>query len=255
MRAMLPCLVMGVVACSGPSAHSTSSSSGGTTSGSGTSGSPEGYVTATHRRFPFLPDNGGPVLSSMTLVTIVASNDQFADSLQAFGDDLIHSAWWSTVGPDYGLGPPQASLHLTGPAIASDMDATTVVAYIEGVIAARGPKPNGQTMYLLYLPDGIGLSDALPPVCAYHSAFPSKSTTLGDAYGAAWHTLHPLRRSSDPPERHPRPQATRSSRPQPTPRTTASPGASHRPIRGWPRSGNRGRCKAGSKPAMPVRAR
>jgi hypothetical protein len=165
-------------------------------SGGGSDGAPDGgqvgaesgpadggFVPASHLAFPQIPDLGGPVLSPMTLVTIVASNDSLAAQLQPFGDALVASSWWQAIGADYGVGAGASSVHVTGPAITSDQNQASLVAYIQGTIADAGsPPPNGNTMYLVYLPDGVNLSDQ--PKCAYHHPFPDPASTVGDGWGA-----------------------------------------------------------------------
>jgi hypothetical protein len=132
--------------------------------------------------FPQVPANSGKVLNPMQLVTIVALNDEYASQLFAFGDELIAGAWWAAVSADYRLGTPVSNLHLTGPAIAGSIDLASMESYITQVIAS-GPQPNGNTLYLLYLPDGVQVTDA-PGACGAHSPYPDSATTLGD--GWAW---------------------------------------------------------------------
>jgi hypothetical protein len=119
----------------------------------------------------------------MTLVSIVAENDRLGGQLQAFGDALVGSAWWQDLSGEYGLGAATGNVHVIGPAITTDQDQASLVAYIQDTIADAGcPAPNGDTMYMVYLPDGINLSDG--PLCAYHHPYPSLDATVGDAFGA-----------------------------------------------------------------------
>jgi hypothetical protein len=129
-------------------------------------------------------------MSGLTLVTITAGNDSLAPSLQAFGDALAQSQWFQTVAAPYGLAAPVASLHVTGaPAINSLLTESEVIAYIQAVIAAGGPQPNGHTLYLLYTPEQGGLASTAG---GYHSAFPGQSTTGGDSFAAVqWSLVEP----------------------------------------------------------------
>ncbi len=127
-------------------------------------------------------------MSGLTLVTITASNDSLAAPLQAFGDALVQSQWFQTVAAPYSLAAPVASLHVTGaPAITTTLSQPEVVAYIQAVIAAGGPQPNGNTLYLLYVPEQGALNGSFG---GYHSAFPTDSTTLGDSFAAVqWSSI------------------------------------------------------------------
>jgi hypothetical protein len=117
----------------------------------------------------------------MTLVTIVTLGDEYASQLFAFDDALIADSWWSAVTADYSSGTPTSGVHLTGPAISGNVNDSDMVAYIQQVIAS-GPAPNGNTLYLLYLPDNVQNTDALG-ACGAHSQYPDASTTIGDAWG------------------------------------------------------------------------
>jgi N-acetylneuraminic acid mutarotase len=81
-------------------------------------------------------------------------------------------------------------LHVTGaPAITTTFQNSDVVAYIQAVIAAGGPQPNGNTLYLLYLPEQGALASSFG---GYHSPFPSDSTTQGDSFAAVqWGGVYP----------------------------------------------------------------
>lgn len=132
---------------------------------------------ALHRAFPQMPFTGGKFLNPMTLVTIVASNDTERAALFQFSDDLIQSTWWPAVTAGFGLPRPMASLHLTGAAITADVTEAQLITYIQQTIAG-GPQPNGNTLYLMYLPDGLEVKGSF--FCAFHKPFPNKATTIGD---------------------------------------------------------------------------
>ncbi len=137
-----------------------------------------------HAGWPTVPDNGGPVMQSLKLVTIAAANDEYATDEYAFGDSLAASSWWITVARDYGLGTPVQPVQVTGPAIVANVDVPTIVSYIQQAIASgAAPAPNGSTLYLLYLPDNVQVVDE-PGACGAHDGYPSRSTSSGD--GFAW---------------------------------------------------------------------
>jgi hypothetical protein len=137
-------------------------------------------LAPARRGFPLLGMHTGAVLKPMTLVTVVAQNDALAGELATFGDHLVSSAWWQAAAQPFDVGAA-TSVHATGPAITSDQTQDQMIAYLQSVIAAGAPAPNGATCYLLYLPDGIHISGPLP-FGSYHAPFPSPAGTIGDGW-------------------------------------------------------------------------
>jgi hypothetical protein len=152
---------------------------------------PDGpFEPAPHRDFPQVPDNGGPVLAPMRLVTVVAQNDDLQDQLFAFGDALVTSAWWTAVGLDYGLGVAGPSVHVVGPAIApgTTLDQPTFTQYVTDAIQG-GPEPDGRTMYMLYLPEGVDVyyapKNGVNTNCQFVGGFHRRYLSGGDGIGIA----------------------------------------------------------------------
>ena len=161
----------------GGGAGSGGNAAGGSSSAGAGGG---GFVPTAHRPFPQLTKQGGSVLASMRLVTIVALNDTLAPKLQAFGDALVGSQWWQQVASAWGLGAA-TSQSFVGPAITSDVTQAEMISYIEARIAAGAPAPDGNTLYLLYLPDAVHISGPLP-FTAYHAPFPAVGKGIGDGW-------------------------------------------------------------------------
>jgi hypothetical protein len=134
------------------------------------------FAPAPHRPWPqlALPSGvagAGHVLRPMTLVTLVAANDDSSSQLFAFDDALIQSAWWHAVGDEYGVGAADKSVHVTGPAIDHDVSTPEISAYIDQArIDSGAPAPNGNTLYILYVPAGHQATGASST--AYHGSYP-----------------------------------------------------------------------------------
>ena len=99
------------------------------------------FVPGPHRPWPQLVspvDVPGRqhVLRPMTLVTLVAANDTLSSQLFAFSDALVKSAWWHATSDAYGVGTPEKSLHVTGPAIDHDLTEQEIAGYTDQ--AGRG---------------------------------------------------------------------------------------------------------------------
>jgi hypothetical protein len=146
----------------------------------GPDGGPDSGMIA-RRPWPTLP--GSAVMTQVSLVTIVASNDTEATDLFAFADALVGSYWWSTLAQAYGSDLHPTSAHLIGSPITANMSFDDQVAYIGATIADAGAfAPDGTQVYLLYLPRGISFSDS--NFCGHHSHYPDLATSLGDEFGA-----------------------------------------------------------------------
>lgn len=141
-------------------------------------GAPWAAPAPSNHRLPQLRDHGGVKLTSPRIVTIVAANDALAGDLFGFSDRLPTSQWWRTMQQEYSLGPA-TSVHVVGPAITGPLTNDQMIAYIQNVIASGGPARDGQTFYMLYLPDGSGNAGPFP-FQAYHSTFPDGGP---DAWG------------------------------------------------------------------------
>jgi hypothetical protein len=148
------------------------------------------FVPASHPAWPQVPANSGEVLHPMKLVTVVSSGDSQASDFFAFGDALIASQWWSSFDTEYGLGTPTQNVHVTGPAITSNPDQNTMQQYIASAIQGNtAAAPDGNTMYMLYLPPGIDIIDTQGPNtnCQYYGGYHTTYGTNGDAWGVGQH--------------------------------------------------------------------
>jgi hypothetical protein len=155
-------------------------------------GSDAGFVTAAHPAWPQLPSNGGIVLNPMKLVVVATSGDPQAADFFAFGDALIASQWYQTIGKDYDLGTPSASVHVTGPAITTDPNSAAMEAYIASAVAGvPDAAADGETMYMLFLPTGIDILDDTTNMpntgCQYYGGYHYTYDESGDAWGVIQH--------------------------------------------------------------------
>ena len=160
------------------------SAAAGCSGGDGPQGDAPTFTPAAHRLYPQVEFGGGSVMRDMRLVTVVAQGDSMADSLFAFGDVLVVSAWYTTMGGEYGVGAAASSVHITAPPLptTTPLDRAAVEDYLHAAIAGAEspPEPDGRTMYVLYLSDGIDLDDdiACGSVNGHHAPFGD----LGDGF-------------------------------------------------------------------------
>jgi hypothetical protein len=134
---------------------------------------PGPFAPASHAPLPAMPQNGGqPPLAAVDFVTVSFADTPIDSSISAFGDWLVTSSYWSTVGKDYGVGPgTHHHVHLTDttPHSVADPD---IASYVDDKIAA-GALPGGpQSVYTVFLSGAATVSDA-PNAAGWHSRSPA----------------------------------------------------------------------------------
>jgi hypothetical protein len=148
----------------------------------------DGFAAAAHPAFPRVPNTSGRTMMDSRLVTILASNDVPTDgtdtqaSLEAFSHVLPGSAVWDAASSEYHLGSLSVTTHVNGPAIdAGSYTLADLESYVAGGIGAGAvPSPDGNTIYLVYLPAGAEFSGTYANDCAYHQPYPV-TASAGDA--------------------------------------------------------------------------
>jgi hypothetical protein len=114
------------------------------------------FVAAPHPPFPMLTKGRAGVFKNPRVVSVVAANDDLRADLFAFGDEIIASAWWNSVGAEFGVEQATEGTHIVGPPIVAGMSRAQMESYIQSAISVNPDMaPDGHTIYMLYLPDGI----------------------------------------------------------------------------------------------------
>jgi hypothetical protein len=150
------------------------------------------FPTAPHPSWPQYTSADGVLLKPLTLVSIVAQNDAVGSKFLDFGDALAKSAWWTTVGQETMTGPV-TNVRVTGPAITTNVKETDIQAYVTALVNAKtAPAPNGNTFYLLYLPDGVWSINAAGVVNTDCSSYEGIhfNYTATDNWGIALRCFH-----------------------------------------------------------------
>ena len=133
-----------------------------------------GFSPAAHAPFPEVQSRGGPLLAPLTLVSITTPEEPLAASLSSFADALAASDWWRAVSADYGVGPIAGVSHVVGGAITSPLSDHDAFDYVTETLAQPGvPRPDGKTLYVIYLPAGgyVSGNDSCQTLSGYHRAF------------------------------------------------------------------------------------
>ncbi len=172
----------------------------GRTSDSAAGGDAGAVPDAPYPGFPFeapqVTDDGAPVLASPLFVPVVFAGDTLAPQIETFLSALGPSAYWSTIGAEYGVGPAVSGpLVVESAAAPSDIADPAIQTFLANAIAtdprfgALGPAtdagaqpgdpdaaPPASVVYVLFYPTGTTITaGALGTGCVsfggYHSSF------------------------------------------------------------------------------------
>lgn len=142
---------------------------------------PPGFVTAPHTLLPVLLPHHGVVLDHVQLVTV--TYDGYADraGVEAFGDAIVTSPWYATVGAEYGVGAGThlAKVHATAPARLQDYAAVEneMQRLLTEHVVPTPPATGSQLFYILYLPPTLPLGPDLANCCyGYHQMITDAAT-------------------------------------------------------------------------------
>jgi hypothetical protein len=140
---------------------------------------------APHLAWPQVTFQGGHVLAPLRVVTVSTKADPLASQHAAFGSALPQSHWFASFAADYSLGSPRSSMSVTGPALATTtttMNEAAMSAYVTNAAFGVAP-PDGNTVYVLYLPAGVSIvetSGAVNTNCQLQDGNHIPIGTLGD---------------------------------------------------------------------------
>jgi hypothetical protein len=132
------------------------------------------FQTAPHAPMPAVSPHAGRVLSALQLVTVTFDDYRFRDEVGAFGDALVRSAWYRTIGAEYGLtsathvsrgslGPKPRALRR------SDVRDLITRAITDGTLPPPAPgAATSQRLYLIYIPSSVIRGPGLTGIHGYH---------------------------------------------------------------------------------------
>ena len=130
------------------------------------------FSTAPHTPLPLLERHDSVVLHHPKLVTITYSNYASTPQVEQFGDEVVASDWFTSVGREYGVaaGTHAAKVHL-GPAPSTLKD-TDIEALMHTLVANHTvPAPaatDNDLLYMIYIPPTVTLDASLQGFYGYH---------------------------------------------------------------------------------------
>lgn len=120
------------------------------------------YVQGPHAPIPQIPNQGGGVFAHVKLITINFADDPHEAELSRFGDWVVTSNWWHSVGSEYGVGPgTHQHVHLTAkaPAHVGNSGPTDFIT----AKLADGTLPSGaEYLYMVFYPPQTVVDLAIP---------------------------------------------------------------------------------------------
>ncbi|HTR50125.1 MAG TPA: hypothetical protein VMJ10_05405 [Kofleriaceae bacterium] len=138
---------------------------------------PTGFVEATHQAAPQVQSGGGPVLASPKVQPIFFSTDSDAEATL---EDLLHmmvgSTYWQAVGTEYGVGDLTVL-----PSIVSTDTPPTTDDDLQTWLGTQFPTPDPSTIYTVYLPMGVTLTEGNSASCTSFAGYHSE-TDAGMVY-------------------------------------------------------------------------
>ena len=140
-------------------------------------------IPTAHSALPVVRYRGGPIVDAPVIVTVTFPADALRPRLEAFGDALTQSTWWTKVAAGYCITPPGIPCVGKGKggghvALAAPPDGAFSAAQVAQLVASHVadrsfPAPSAGTIYVLYFPSSVTLQDGLLRSCAdfagYHS--------------------------------------------------------------------------------------
>ncbi len=127
------------------------------------------FVTATHAPLPAMPQNGGQApLDSVTFVTVSFADTPEDGDIQTYGDWLVTSSYWLTIGNDYGVGAgTHQHVHLSDstPGTVTDRD---FADYVDSKIADGSLPEVSEGVYAFFLSGATTVTD-VPTADGWHN--------------------------------------------------------------------------------------
>jgi hypothetical protein len=138
------------------------------------------FPTAVKAPLPTVPNQGGPVLAHMKLVTVTFPSFQFETQVEEFGNWVVSSSWLTEVGAEYGVGTGTATNVILPSAAPANIDEPGIDALIAGAIKAGTLSYDDSTLFVIYFPPTTTITDNNAYNCAsykgtYTPAYHSES--------------------------------------------------------------------------------
>jgi len=113
---------------------------------------PDAWVEAQHAMPPQVMNEGGNVLTAPKVQPIFFGTDGAQPTLEQFLNQMVGSPYWTATTSEYGVG----ALTILPSVVWTDTPPTTDTD-LQNLLVAKYPAPDAQTIYTVFLPDGVVL--------------------------------------------------------------------------------------------------
>lgn len=134
----------------------------------------EGVHPAPHAPMPPVLPHAGTVLSNVQLVTITFDEYDDAARMQAeaFGDVIVGSPWYKSVGMEYGVNAgthvQKLTIRPTPTSITRDGIETRIKQLVTGGLIPKPAATANQLLYMIYIPPTVTRGADLDGILGYH---------------------------------------------------------------------------------------
>jgi hypothetical protein len=139
------------------------------------------FVEAPHGSVPQVESAGGAVLATPKVVPIFFTGDStMQTSMEPFLQMLVGSSYWTTTTSEYGVGALQVEPTIVTtdtPPTTDDALQTWLQSQLDGTHAGWTYDP--QTIYAVYLPDGVSLSTPFGDSCKAFGGYHDETMGAG----------------------------------------------------------------------------
>lgn len=130
------------------------------------------FRPAPHTPLPRVLSHSGTVLARAQLVTITFRDYASRSLVESFGESVLQTSWYATVGAEYGLGFGNQVQKVQLGAAPAALDREAIAQLIDDQIAeAALPEPpaiGNQLVYVIYIPPSVQRGRDLVGVTTYH---------------------------------------------------------------------------------------
>lgn len=120
------------------------------------------FATAPHAPLPQMPQNGGQKpLSKVNFVTVSFSDTPDDSDVSKYGDWVVTSSYWTTIGKDYGVGTgTHQHVRLSDSTPDSVID-SEFASYVDSKIASGELPQTAESVYAFFLSSATTVTDQL----------------------------------------------------------------------------------------------
>jgi hypothetical protein len=123
---------------------------------------------------PAVVDQGGPTLNTPHIVTVTWAADDAGATMRDFDRKIGASSYWKQATSEYGIGTASATDVIIQAPPPATWDDTQIDGWVQSQVmssSAGWPQPDGETMYVVFLPASVKLTSMGQDACASYGGY------------------------------------------------------------------------------------